>query len=463
MDNALSFLQDYLSYPSISTDPDSKEGMAQAQNHIIQLLKKLDFQTELVSDPNIIQAAGHPIILAKRIKKGAPHILLYGHYDVQPADPLDLWDTPAFKPHIRNNRLYARGAADNKGPHVAMLYGLAKALDKNPDLNISLTLLLEGEEEIGSPSILPFLNHYKEELNADFILLSDTCSPSSNQIAVTTGLRGVCTLEIIITGPNADLHSGLHGGAVANPLQVLVELCASLHKPDGTVNIPGFYTDCVPPQEWERNELQLLPLTDNDYQKSIGVPSLKPLPGYTAQESIRFFPTLEFNGIGGGYQGPGSKTIIPDKAFAKISCRLVPDQNNKKIIQLLKQEIIKRCPPTVNIKINEDLGGNPYIFLNPNQETDSKASNIVKKAFQVCEDSVKKVTGQAPLFLREGGSIPLIRTLKDVLNLDALMIGLFTPEDKIHSPNESMDLDLFAKGIDIYALFFENLSTDSTK
>lgn len=452
----LEFLKQYLSYPSVSTDPRPEflAGLAGARQHVSALLSALGFTIQEIQTP------GYPIILAKRLKEGdVPHVLLYGHYDVQPADPLELWHSPPFSPTVREERLYARGAADNKGPFTAMLYGLAKALEENPSLPLSVTILLEGEEEIGSPSIPAFLEAYKEHLKADLIILSDTCSPSEEQLVITTGLRGVCALELTVKGPKSDLHSGLYGGAVHNPIQVLVDLCASLHKEDGLVNIPGFYEGILPPQEWEKEEIQKLPYSEADFKALVGAPALYKQPGLSPQEAIRFLPTLEFNGIGGGYQGPGSKTIIPSQAFVKITCRLVPPQDNKLILAKIKAALLERCPNTVSLEIKEEVGGTPYRVLHPNRDCNAQASTRVKHIFQSCEEAVLSTFAKAPLCMPEGGSIPIIGLMKDVLGLDALMLGLFTPQDALHAPNESLSLNLFEKSIAAYKILFNKIGT----
>ncbi len=455
----LEFLKQYLRFHSVSTDPRPEflEGLAGARQHVLALLSSLGFTVEEVKTP------GHPILLAKRLKAGdVPHVLLYGHYDVQPADPIELWDSPPFEATVRGGRLYARGAADNKGPSTAMLYGLAKALEEDPHLPLSITILLEGEEEIGSPSIPAFLKAYKEQLQADLILLSDTCSPTEEQLVITSGLRGVCSLELTVKGPKVDLHSGLYGGAVHNPIQVLADLCSSLHSADGLVNVPGFYDGILPPQDWEREEVQQLPYTEADFKALTGAPALYQQPGFSPQEAIRFLPTLEFNGIGGGYQGPGSKTIIPSQAWVKITCRLVPPQDNKTILAKLKAVLLERCPKTVVLEIKEDTGGTPYRLLHPTKDPRSQASLRVQHIFKACEAAVLATFGKAPLFMPEGGSIPIIGLMKDLLGLDALMLGLFTPQDALHAPNESMSLTLFEKSIAAYSVLFHKIGSPVT-
>lgn len=455
----LDFLKQYLRFQSISTDPRPEflEGLQGARQHVSSLLEKIGFRVQEV------KTKGHPILLAQRLQEGVcPQVLLYGHYDVQPADPVELWHSAPFTPTVREGRLYARGAADNKGPCTAMLYGLAKALEENPNLPLSITILLEGEEEIGSPSIPEFLRAYKEQLQADLIILSDTCSPNEEQLVITTGLRGICSLEVTVKGPKGDLHSGLYGGAVHNPIQVLTDLCSSLHTEDGLVNVPGFYEGVLPPQAWEKEEIQKLPYSEADFQAMVGAPALYQQPNLSPQEAIRFLPTLEFNGIGGGYQGPGSKTIIPSQAFVKITCRLVPPQNNKAIVEKVKSALLSRCPKTVSLDIKEDLGGTPYRMLHPNKDSKSQASPTVKHIFKACEEAVLASFGKAPLFMPEGGSIPIIGLMKDVLGLDALMLGLFTPQDALHAPNESMSLKLFEKSIAAYSALFHKIGSPVT-
>jgi len=292
--------------PSVSTDPQYRDGMTAARDVLTELFASMGLTVETIPTPL------HDAVMAKREGPAEwPHVLIYGHYDVQPPDPLPEWETPPFAPVVKEGTLYGRGVADNKGPMMVHIAGLARLLEKQPDLPLRVTFLIEGEEEIGSPNFSHILRHHAEQLKADFCLLSDTVSPSAEQIAITTGLRGMVALEIEMFGPSHDLHSGLFGGAIRNPLEAMMRLCASLHTPEGRVDIPGFYDGVTSPEAWEREELARYGLTDADLAKSVGVSALRPFPGYTGSESTRFQPTLEFNGIGGGYQGEGDKTIIP--------------------------------------------------------------------------------------------------------------------------------------------------------
>ncbi len=452
--NPLKFLEEYIRFPSVSTDSSYKAGMEGARDFVCTALKDLGFAVEVVQTPK------HPIVLGTRGNNpNWPRLLLYGHYDVQPADPLHLWTSPAFEPVLRGRRLYGRGSADNKGPQAVYFGALAKVLAKHPNLPLNITVLIEGEEEISSPSFPGFLEKYRERIKSDLILLSDTGSPSPEQILITTGLRGLTALEIQVRGPRTDLHSGIHGGALLNPIQALAEICASLHNPDGGVNVPGFYDDVVPPADWEREELKKYPLTEDAYRKFLDIPCFHPAPGYHPLEAVRFGPTLEFNGIGGGYQGEGSKTVIPSRAFAKITCRLVPNQDPKKIRDAVERTIRERAPKGVTVDVELKEGGVPYFVAPPGRpNTPRDQSPVLARAFRAAESAITSAFGRPPLFLREGGSVPIIGQLKQVTGMDSLMIGLFTPEDNLHAPDESFHLDILENGIEAYARIFTGIA-----
>ncbi|HEX2901720.1 MAG TPA: M20/M25/M40 family metallo-hydrolase, partial [Bacteroidia bacterium] len=295
-------LKEYVRHASVSADPQFKAGMVGAQEFVASLLRSMAFAVE------VVPTSLHPVIVAKHGDDPAwPHVIIYGHYDVQPPDPLDKWRTPPFEPVIQGERIYGRGTADNKGPLMVHLTAVGRLLEKNPNLPLRITFVVEGEEEIGSKNFKTFLLANKEKLQGDFVFLSDTGIPNPEQMVVTVGLRGMLAFEIELTGPNSDLHSGLHGGVLMNPLQALAELCASLHTPDGRVNIPGFYDDVVEPQPWEREQLAALGLKESDYAAFLGIKEFHVPPGYTPFEAVRFLPTLEFNGFSGGYQGEGTK------------------------------------------------------------------------------------------------------------------------------------------------------------
>lgn len=447
----IKIISDYVRFPSISASKTAQAGMQGAADYVQNFISQMGFETERVPTPL------HPIILGKRTGfAGAPHVVLYGHYDVQPPEPLELWETPPFEPTVRNNRLYGRGTADNKGPQMALLIGLAQCLKKYPDLQLNITILIEGEEEISSPSFPQFLKQYADQLKADCIILSDTGSISTDQVVITTGLRGVAAFEVIATGPSKDLHSGVYGGAIVNPIRALCELCASLHNSSGAINIPGFYDAIVPVAPWERAELQKLSASGSDFLDTVGVSAFSKVPGYTPREATCFCPTIEFNGITGGYQGTGSKTIIPSRASVKITCRLVPGQTVEAVTQQLTQVLKDRCPKGVRLEVIPAHGGNPYAVI---RSTDSTTNTVgfLDHCFNICENSIEQAFGKKPLFLKEGGSIPIIEQMKAATGMDSVMVGLVLPEDDIHAPNESMHLSMIHKGIAAFEALFTQL------
>jgi len=448
-------LKDYIRFPSVSTDPAYADGMLGARGYAQELLEQLGFTVEVV--PTEL----HPILYAERFgNPDWPHIVIYGHYDVQPADPFDLWTSEPFDPQERNGRLYGRGAADNKGPTIVHMTALSRVLDACPELPLNITYVIEGEEEIGSESMPKFFDLYAERLSkADFILVSDTGSPNTEQLVITTALRGLVDFEIKLRGPKSDLHSGIHGGAVYNPLQALMEICASLHNPDGSVNVPGFYEDVVPVLDWEREELKRYPETVESYQAMLDVPAFYPANGLSPLEAVRFAPTLEFNGIGGGYQGEGSKTVIPSQAFAKITCRLVANQDPVKIQQQLFATIRERCPQGVSMTIRDGGIAAAYLAIPPERpNTPADQPESLARAFKSADKAIAKCFGNAPIYLREGGSIPVIADFNKRAGLEALMIGLFTPIDNLHAPDEGFDLGLMENAITAFEQIFKDIA-----
>ena len=436
-------LQEFIRHPSVSADSRFRAGMQGAQEFISGLLGSIGFEVE------VVRTDLHPIVLAHRGGDPRwPHVVIYGHYDVQPADPLDLWRTPAFEPTIIGNRIYGRGAADNKGPLLTNVAAVAQALEADPALPLRITFLIEGEEEMGSPSFPKFLERYADRLRqADFVFLSDTALPTQDQVVLTCGLRGLALFDVHLTGAKGDLHSGLHGGVLRNPIQALAEILATLHTPEGRVNVPGFYDDVLDVHPWEREELRRLGTDERAYAEFLGIDTFYTTPGFTPFESSRFQPTLEFNGIGGGYQGEGTKTVIPSKAFAKISCRLVPNQRPERIKKLVMDTIRARLPKGIRLEFVDQHQGDPYVVVPPGRSnTPPDQSPVLARAFQATEQAVRDVWGRAPLYLREGGSVPIISDIKRVTGLDSVMMGLFLPEDNLHAPNESFNLDVMRKG-----------------
>ncbi|HWA88129.1 MAG TPA: M20/M25/M40 family metallo-hydrolase [Opitutus sp.] len=436
-------LKEFVRFQSVSTDPKFKDGMAGAQKFVADLLGSLGFKVE------VVKTELHPIILAQRGGDPAwPHVVIYGHYDVQPADPLNLWKTPAFEPTIVGRRIYGRGTADNKGPLMANIAAVAELLEENPKLPLRVTFLVEGEEEMGSPSFPKFLERYADKLReADFVYLSDTALPRADQVVITCGLRGLALLDVHVTGAKGDLHSGLHGGVLRNPIQALAEIIATLHTPDGRVNVPGFYDNVLDVEPWEREELTKLGASEQEYKEFLGIDAFYTPPGFSPFEAVRFQPTLEINGISGGYEGEGTKTVIPSRAFAKISCRLVPNQNPEKIKELVRRTIRERTPRGVKVDFVDQHRGDAYVVVPPDRaNTPKDQSPVLAKAFREMEAAVSAIWGKPPIYLREGGSVPIIPDIKRATGLDSVLFGLFLPEDNLHAPNEGFSLDVMKKG-----------------
>ncbi|MBI3886825.1 MAG: M20/M25/M40 family metallo-hydrolase [Opitutae bacterium] len=437
-------LKEYIRHPSVSADPAFKDGMVGAQKFVSGLLTEIGFKVE------VVPTALHPVIVAKRMGDPKfPHAIIYGHYDVQPPDPLDKWNTKPFEPTIIGERIYGRGTADNKGPLMVHIAAVARLLEKNPRLPLNLTFVIEGEEEIGSKNFKTFLTQHKDKLDGDFIYMSDNGILTPDQMIITVGLRGMLALEVEFTGPQSDLHSGMHGGVLMNPLQALAEFAASLHTPDGRVNIPGFYDQVVEPEAWERGELKRVGLEEKAYAEFLGIKDFHTPPGYNPFEAIRFLPTLEFNGFSGGYQGAGTKTVIPSKASCKITCRLVPNQTPENVKDGVVNALKARCPKGVTMTVTMQHAATPYVVIPPDRSnTPRDQSPALAACFRAVDQAATEVFGKPPIYLREGGSVGLLADLKEVLGLDAVMMGLFLPEDNLHAPNESFHLGVMKRGIE---------------
>ena len=380
-------LEEFIRHPSVSTDPGCRDGMRGARDFVAGLLGGMGFEVE------VVPTALHPVVLAERGGDPSwPHVIIYGHYDVQPADPVALWKTPPFEPTRVGNRLYGRGAADNKGPLLTNIAAVARLIERNPRLPLRITFLIEGEEEMGSPSFGAFLQDHRDRLDgADFVYLSDTALPNERQVVITCGLRGLALFDLHVIGPKGDLHSGLHGGVLRNPIQALAEICATLHTPDGRVNVPGFYDDVLDVEPWERAELAKLAPDPKAYAAFLGIPAFHTPPGFSPAEAIRFQPTLEFNGIGGGYQGEGTKTVIPSRAFAKISCRLVPNQKPARIKELVIGAIRERAPKDVRLEFVDQHSGDPYVVVPPGRpNTPPDQSPVLARAFRATDEAVSE-------------------------------------------------------------------------
>lgn len=430
-----------LSFPSISTDKEYKDDMDRCADWLTEKLNSIGLQAQ--KHPT----TGHSIVIGRNEHKpDRKTVLIYGHYDVQPVDPVELWNTPPFEPTVLDDVIFARGSTDNKGQHFAHICGVEDTLKEHGDLPVNLIFLIEGEEEIGSPNLEPYLRDHAEELKCDMVVVSDTGMVGPGVPTLTYGLRGIACLEFTLKGPAIDLHSGIYGGAVANPATVAAELVASLHDEDGKVAIEGFYDDVLPLESWERDQWASLPDGEAATKKETGVPELFGEAGYTSLERRWGRPTAEVNGIGGGYQGEGSKTVIPSEAFAKLSFRLVPGQSPEKILQLAETHLRKHCPDGVVIEIDAGHAGNPYV-MDAHSDYGKAAQSALQKAFE-----------SDPVLIREGGSIPIIDSFKQVLGVDTLMCGLALPDCQAHAPNENFPVANFEAGIRLNRLLLQELA-----
>ena len=424
-------LLQFLRFASISADRAYSDHVADCGAWLGEKLSSMGLQTE------IHKTAGHPIVVARnQHQAGLKTVLIYGHYDVQPVDPLELWESPPFDPKIIDEVVFARGATDNKGQILAHILGVEEALAKGP-LPVNLIFLIEGEEEVGSEHLGTFLEENRAELQCDVVAISDTGMIGPGVPTFTYGLRGVAAMEIELTGPSVDLHSGIYGGTVANPLTALARLLATLHDENGRVAIEGFYDNVEPLQEWERVAWRKLPISDASYIELTGVTELIGEPNFSATERVWARPTAEINGIGGGYQGEGSKTVIPSRAFAKMTFRLVPHQTPTQILALAHAHFEKHCPAGVKMKITLGHYGSAYV-VDPHSRFGGAAQAALRETF-----------GAEPALIREGGSIPIVQNFKDVLGVDTLLLGLALPDCRAHSPNENFPLANFFAGIQL--------------
>jgi acetylornithine deacetylase/succinyl-diaminopimelate desuccinylase-like protein len=432
----------FLRFPSISTDSNHAGDVRACAEWLIAKLGGMGLTTELHETPK------HPVVVARNLPiAGRRTVLIYGHYDVQPVDPLALWTSDPFDPVIREGRILARGAADNKGQMLAHVLGVEKTLREHGELPVNLIFLFEGEEEIGSPNLATFLRDHRAELECDIIAISDTGMVAPGVPTLGYGLRGLTCCEVILRGPKRDLHSGLFGGIVANPASAMARLVASLHGLGGEVTINGFYDQVRPLEPWERKMGATLPgVSDADYLAVTGSPGLFGEPGYSSSERIWARPTAEVNGMGSGYQGEGSKTVIPAEAFVKLSFRLVPDQCPQDIMEKVKKHLESHCPPGVEIEIQPGHDGKPYV-TDPNSKDGLAAQKALRRAF-----------GAEPVLIREGGSIPIVQTFRDILGVDTLLLGLALSDARIHSPNENFPVANFEAGIRLNQALLEELA-----
>ena len=442
MDSHLEDLFSFLRFPSISTASEHTGDVNDCANWLVQKLSTMGLATDLHP------TAGHPVVVARNEHKPERKtVLIYGHYDVQPVDPLELWDTDPFEPVLKDGRIWARGATDNKGQMMAHVLGVEKTLQEQGDLPVNLIFLFEGEEEIGSPNLVPFLEQHKEELACDIIAVSDTGMVARGVPTMGYGLRGITCCEVTIRGPKGDLHSGVYGGAVANPATVVSRLVASMHDAEGNIAIDGFYDDVMPLEQWERDMWAKVPgVSDADIAEQTGVAEVFGEPGYSSAERLWARPTAEVNGIGSGYQGEGSKTVLPAEAMVKFSFRLVPNQDPKDIAQKVQQHIEKHVPASVTVEVDAGHDGKPY-YSNPNSAFGKAAQAALKSAFSA-----------DPVLIREGGSIPIIKDMQDILKSDTLLLGLALPDCQIHAPNENYWVENFEGGIKMNQILLQKLA-----
>jgi len=431
-------LMQLLRIPSISADSNYKKDMVNCAEAVKESL--LNAGADRVE---IFETKGHPIVYGeKMVDPKLPTVLVYGHYDVQPADPLELWETKPFEPAIRDGKIFARGACDDKGQFFMHVKAL-ELMNKNDALKTNIKYCIEGEEEIGSPNLATFVTEHKKLLAADVILISDTAMISLENPSIASGMRGLSYIEVEVTGPNRDLHSGVYGGAVANPATVLAKMIASCHDENNHITIPGFYDDVLEATPAERAMLAKAPLDEKEYKEDLGINALYGEKGYTTKERTGIRPTLEVNGIWGGYTGEGSKTVLPSKATAKISARLVPNQSSKKITSLLLNHFQKIAPAGVTVKATEHHGGEPYL------------TPLDSIAYQAASKAIEKTFGKEPIPVREGGSIPICSLFEKELGVKIVFMGFGLDSDNLHSPNEKYDIANYYKGIETIPYFHE--------
>jgi len=439
-------LREYVRFPSVSAQPQHKQDLQACGEWVLNHCQGIGL------DARLCPTEGSPVVVAKTPRQSPsldsvrPHFVVYGHYDVQPPEPFELWKSPPFEPRIEGRSLFARGSSDNKGQNLAHLKAVEAYLKTGTPLPCDITFVIEGEEEVGSRSLASFLKKHRAELSCDAIVISDTGMPSPKHPALTYALRGIAAFEITLHGPARDLHSGIFGGTVDNPAMALCQLLSKLRDKSGRVAIPGFYDDVEPLSAYERKQFARLPFNARDYRKFLGVPKLFGERGFTPIEQRSARPTLEINGLTSGYQGEGSRTMVPAWARAKITMRLVPNQKPARAIQLARQRLKQLCPPSVRLEIKSGHGAEPYL-VSPTSPQAQAALRALKAAF-----------GCEPVLLREGGSIPIVNHFQRILRADSLLLGLALPDDNAHSPNEKFDLDCFAKGQLMGAHLWQELS-----
>ncbi len=439
-------LTELLRIPSVSADPACKGDVRKAAEWL-----KAHFERIGADEVRIMETPGHPLVYAEKLSDPSlPTVLIYGHYDVQPPDPLELWNSPPFEPVIADGKIYARGACDDKGQMFMHLKALECMLQSGP-LPVNLKFMIEGEEEVGSEHLGEFLKTYKDKLAADVVLVSDTSMLSNEQPSITTGLRGLSYVEVELRGPNRDLHSGVYGGAVANPINALCRMIGQLIDEKGRITIPGFYDDVLPVSKQERDQMGRAPFDLKAYQQHLDIDAVSGEEGYSVLERTSIRPTLDVNGIWGGYIGEGAKTILPSKAQAKISMRLVPNQHPDRITKLFSDHFKKLAPAGTRVSVTPHHGGLPAL------------TPIDHPAYHAAAKAMEQSFGIAPIPLRSGGSIPIVALFEETLGLKTILFGFGLDSDAIHSPNEHFGLFNFFKGIETLQLFHEQLPLEMAR
>lgn len=440
----LNELLELLRIPSISARTEHKHDMVRTAEAVKQRLIEAG-----VDKAEIYSTEGHPVVYAEKIiDKDKPTVLVYGHYDVQPADPLELWNSPPFEPVIKDEKIFARGACDDKGQFYMHVKAL-ELMNNTNSLPVNIKFIIEGEEEVGSPNLGKFVKQNKKLLEADVILISDTAMISLDNPSIDIGVRGLSYIEVEVTGPNRDLHSGVYGGAVANPITILAKMIASCHDENNYITIPGFYDDVINVPKAERKLLAEAPFDKDEYKKDLGIKKLWGEKGFTTNERTGIRPTLEVNGIWGGYTGEGSKTVLPSKAFAKISARLVPDQSSADITKKLIEYFEENAPSGVTVKATEHHGGEPYM------------TPIDSPAYKAAAKAIKTTFGKDPVPVRGGGSIPICALFEEELGIKIVFMGFGLDSDNLHSPNEKFDIANFYKGIETIPYFHKYFAEEA--
>jgi acetylornithine deacetylase/succinyl-diaminopimelate desuccinylase-like protein len=435
-DRFLQELLELLKIPTVSADNNHKSDMLRCAEAVKEALIRAG-----AGRAEIFETDGHPVVYGeKMVDTTKPTVLVYGHYDVQPPDPLALWNSAPFEPSIRDGKIYARGSADDKGQFFMHIKAL-ELMQHSGNVPCNVKFIIEGEEEIGSPSLATFLKSHKDLLKADVILISDTAMISLETPSIDTGVRGLAYIQVELTGPNRDLHSGVYGGAVANPITILARMIASCHDENNHITIPGFYDDVLECSAEERKKMAQAPFNEKEYMADLGVKKLWGEKGYTTNERTGIRPTLELNGIWGGYQGEGSKTVLPSKAFAKISARLVPDQSSEKITRLLLDYFKKIAPDCVSVNAFNLHGGEPYL------------TPMDSRGYLAAEKAIETTFGKKPVPVRGGGSIPICSLFEKELGIKIVFMGFGLDSDNLHSPNEKFDIVNFYKGIETIPYF----------